>query len=268
MENTLKGFLIDIDGVLYVERQAIRGAVEAIQYLQKNKLPFLLVTNTTRRSRFSLLNNLQRLGFKIDIGQILSAPHAAAQWLKENGVKSISLFARGDTYREFKAFRITTNKPEYVVIGDIGEDLSYATLNQAFRLIMGGSKMLALQKNRFWQRNTGLAIDSGAIVAALEYATRQEAMVIGKPSREFFLQGLKVLNLPPENVAMIGDDMEADILGGAGAGLYTIAVQTGKFSACTREADSELPHQLLASIAELPGWLESRVADRQSETGR
>ena len=257
MNKTVKGFLIDIDGVLYIERQAIRGAVEAIQYLQKNKVPFLLVTNTTRRSRYSLLNNLQRLGFKIDIAQILSAPYAAAQWLKDNGVKSISLFSRGDTYREFKSFRITPNKPEYVVIGDIGEDLTYANLNQAFRLIMSGSKMLALQKNRFWQRNTGLAIDSGAIVAALEYATRQEALVIGKPSREFFLQGLKILNLPPEHVAMVGDDMEADILGAAGAGLYTIAVQTGKFSSYAREADSELPHQVLASIAELPGWLES-----------
>jgi len=59
---TIKGFLIDIDGVLYVEKQPIRGAVEAIEYLQSMNIPFMLVTNTTRRSRYSLLTNLQQLG--------------------------------------------------------------------------------------------------------------------------------------------------------------------------------------------------------------
>nr|NIU01443.1 hypothetical protein [Nitrosopumilaceae archaeon]NIU87872.1 hypothetical protein [Nitrosopumilaceae archaeon]NIV66099.1 hypothetical protein [Nitrosopumilaceae archaeon]NIX62045.1 hypothetical protein [Nitrosopumilaceae archaeon] len=70
----IKGFLIDIDGVLYVEKRPIQGSMDALRYLQKLNIPFLLVTNTTRRSRFSLLNNLQRLGFKVDLEQIFSAP--------------------------------------------------------------------------------------------------------------------------------------------------------------------------------------------------
>lgn len=253
----IRGFLIDIDGVLYIEKQVVRGAVEAIEYLQKKEVPFLLVTNTTRRSRFSLLNNLKRMGYKIDRNQLFTAPYAAACWLKEKNIKSINLFMRGDTYREFSDFRITTNKPEYMVIGDIGEDLTYNNLNQVFRQVMNGAKMLALQKNRFWKRNTGLSLDAGAIVAALEYATEKEATIIGKPSKEFFGQALKQLDLPAENVAIIGDDMESDITGGAAAGMYTIAVETGKFPEMRPRRNSKLPHHIMPSIAALPAWLES-----------
>lgn len=254
----IKGFLIDIDGVLYVEKQPIRGAVDAIEYLQSMNIPFILVTNTTRRSRYSLLTNLQQLGFRLDIEQIFSAPHAAALWLKEKDAKSISLFLRGDTYREFKDFHVTTNKPEYIIIGDIAEDLTYDYLNQAFRLIMSGTRMLALQKNRYWQTNTGLAIDTGAVVAALEYATQKRAIVIGKPNAAFFNHAIKRLGLPPENIAIIGDDLETDISGGAKVGLFTIAVRTGKFREENLRRKKKQPDHILKSIAELPNWLKSR----------
>ncbi len=254
----IKGFLIDIDGVLYVEKQTIKGAVAAIEYLQRNKVPFLLATNTTRRSRFSLLNNLHRLGFKVQIEQIFSAPYAAAQWLQVRNVKSINLFVRGDTHREFKDFRITKNNPEYLVIGDVGEDLTYDRLNEAFRLVMSGAEMLALQKNRYWQRSTGLSIDSGAIVAALEYATQKKATVIGKPSPAFFEHAAALLQLPKENVAMIGDDWESDITGSLKAGLQTIAVETGKFShQSPGRTRRKITPIILPSIAELPAFIES-----------
>jgi HAD superfamily hydrolase (TIGR01458 family) len=255
----VKGLLIDIDGVLYVEKQPIRGAVEAIEYLQTNHIPFMLATNTTRRSRYSLLTNLQQLGFRLHVEQIFSAPYAAALWLKERKVRSISLFLRGDTYREFRDFHVTTNKPEYLVIGDIAEDLTYGYLNQAFRMVMSGTKMLALQKNRYWQTNAGLAIDTGAVVAALEYATRKRATVIGKPNAAFFNHGIKKLDLPAENVAIIGDDLESDIAGGEKAGMCTIAVRTGKFREDNLRRRKIHPDYILDSINSLPEWLESQM---------
>lgn len=250
----VKGFFIDIDGVLLIEKQLIHGALETIDFLNKNSIPYMLLTNTTRRSRMSLYANLQRMGFKLTPKQIYTAPYAASLWLKSKGVKAIHLYLRGDVYREFKDFRITANKPEYVIIGDVGEDLTYDNLNQVFRLIMGGARMLALQKNRYWQRGDGLAIDAGAIVAALEYATRKRAFVIGKPSPGFFRHAIAQIGLPAENIAMIGDDMESDIKGAARLGLQTIAVQTGKFRKRKLTRKSKLPNYLLSSIAALPGW--------------
>ncbi len=258
MPGDIKGLLIDIDGVLYVEKQLVRGAVETIEYLQKENIPFMLLTNTTRRSRYSLLANLQQMGFRLDIEQLYTAPYAASLWLKEKNVSSVCLFVRGDTYREFKDFHVTTNKPEYLVIGDIAEDLTYAYLNQAFRLVMSGTRMLALQKNRYWQTNTGLALDTGAVVAALEYATRKRAVVIGKPNAAFFQHAVKKLGLPAQNLAVIGDDLESDIAGGIRVGLYTIAVETGKFREEHLRRKKNLPDQVLPSIAELPAWLEAQ----------
>ncbi len=251
-QRAIQGFLIDIDGVLYVGESVIAGAREAIHFLNENNIPYLLVTNTTRKSRYGLHSTLQRLGFKITLEHIFSAPYAAAQWLKEKNAERIYLFLRGDAYREFNAFKITHYQPQYVVIGDIGEDLTYQRLNQAFRMVMNGAKMVALQKNRFWKTPEGLSIDAGAIVAALEYATGKRAEVIGKPRKAFFKQALAQLGLEAQHVAIIGDDLEADIAGGARAGLVTIAVKTGKFREEDLKAATVKPDVLLESIGQLP----------------
>lgn len=254
----IRGFLIDIDGVLCIENQIIRGAIEALEYLRRENIPFLLATNTTRKSRYSLVNNLKRMGFKIEVDQIYSAPYAASRWLHAQKATSVCLLTSGDTHREFKDFRITTAKPDYLVIGDLGEDLTYNKLNQAFRHVMGGAKMLAMQKNRYWRRSDGLSIDTGAIVAALEYATGQTAALVGKPSPAFYEQAVNLLNLPKENVAMIGDDWESDIEGSIAAGLQGIAVKTGKLSDDSPEKHKNAAAIWLDSIGELPDWLSAR----------
>ncbi len=252
----IKGLLIDIDGVLMIENRRIEGSVEAIQYLKENDIPFLLVTNTTRKSRFGLLSNLRRQGFAVETDQVFPAAFAAAQWLKERKIKRIYLLLRGDAYREFTGFKVTANNPEYLIIGDIGEDLTYDKLNHAFRLVMNGTRMLALQKNRFWQRKDGLSIDAGPLIAALEYATGKRAAIIGKPKPEFFKEALKILNLKAEETAMVGDDLEADIGGAARVGLYTVAVKTGKFREEQLKKVKTKPQLLLSSIADLPEWIE------------
>ena len=141
------------------------------------------------------------------------------------------------------------------MVGDVGNDLSFEKLNQAFRLLMRGARLLALQKNRYWQTSEGLTIDAGALVAALEYASRKRAVVIGKPRKEFFLEGVKLLSLPPEQVAVIGDDLETDIQGGQKAGLQAIAVKTGKFRTYLLEKLKIQPDYILESIANLPDLL-------------
>ena len=251
-QRVVNGFLIDLDGVLYEGETVIPGAVDTLHFLLKKQIPFLLITNTTRKSRFGIQNKLQRMGFRIPLEQIFSAPYAAAEWLRAHQAKSLYLFVRGDVFREFSEFKSTLYKPEYIVIGDMGEDLTYERLNQAFRMIMGGARIIALQKNRFWKKEDGLVIDAGAIVAALEYATRKRAIVIGKPRREFFRQAIKRLGLPAEKIAIIGDDLEADIQGGARVGLFTIAVKTGKFREQDLQRARLKPDLILGTFADLP----------------
>ena len=264
----IRGFIIDIDGVLYIDKNVVPGAIRTIQYLQKNKIPFLLATNTTRKSRYSLQSNLNNFGFKVELDQIFSATFAAKEWLTRHKAKSIYLYLRGDGYREFKDFKVTANKPEYIVIGDMGEDLTYDKLNHAFQLVMGGTKIIALQKNRYWRKSGSLVIDAGAIVAALEYATMKKATVIGKPSKTFFSHAINKLNLKPTEVAVIGDDLESDINGGKRSGLFTISVQTGKYNEEEYKKSKIKPDVLLPSIAVLPKWVENNLHIKKKTTPR
>lgn len=255
MSPQISGLLIDIDGVLITENQKIAGAIETIHFLYQRHIPFLLVTNTTRRTRLSIWNQLKRLGFPIHETQIFTAPGAAVNWLKSKNIRTIYLLLSGSAVKEFKDFKLTSANPEYVVIGDIGQELTFDKLNTAFRLIMKGAKILALQKNRYWRTQQGLTIDAGAIVAALEYATHTRALVVGKPRKEFFLQAAEMLKLAPRSLAIIGDDMETDIKGGQQAGLLGIAVKTGKFRPDTLEKNKIKPDVILNSIRDLPAYI-------------
>ncbi len=95
-------------------------------------------------------------------------------------------------------------------------------------------------------------------MAALEYATQREALLIGKPAREFFLLAGRSLGIPPEAIGVIGDDLEADVAGGQKAGSRGILVRTGKFRSEQLAGTSIVPDAVLDSIAALPGWLGSR----------
>ena len=255
MPRQIAGFLIDIDGVLTIDNQRVDGAVEAINFLQDRKIPFLLVTNTTRQSRITIWHHLKRIGFPIEETDIITAPIAAAGWLKSRGIVSVNLFLSGSAVNDFKDFKITAFNPEYVVVGDLGPDLTFDKLNNAFRLIMNGAKILALQKNRFWQTGEGLTIDAGAMVAALEYATNKRATIIGKPRKEFFLQAAGKLKIPAQELAMVGDDLETDIEGGQNAGLFGIAVKTGKFREEFLQQSKIKPGAIIDSIADLPEFI-------------
>ncbi|HEX6711619.1 MAG TPA: HAD-IA family hydrolase, partial [Rubrobacter sp.] len=146
---------------------------------------------------------------------------------------------------------ITTDHPHYVLVGDLGEDFTYERLDAAFRCLMEGAELLALQKNRYWRTEGGLSLDAGPFVAALEYASGKQAVVVGKPEKSFFQIALEDLGLVAHEVAMVGDDAEADVAGAKRAGLLGIQVRTGKWQADTRDADL-----VIDSIADLPGALE------------
>jgi HAD superfamily hydrolase (TIGR01458 family) len=146
---------------------------------------------------------------------------------------------------------LTDDHPDYVLVGDLGEHFTYERLNPAFRHLMEGAELLALQKNRYWRTDVGLALDAGPFVAALEFASGKKASIVGKPEREFFRLALQDLGLEAGQVAMVGDDAEADVMGARRAGLVGIQVRTGKWQADAEEADL-----VIDSVADLPGVLE------------
>jgi HAD superfamily hydrolase (TIGR01458 family) len=181
----------------------------------------------------------------------------AARWLAGRGISRVYLLLTEDAQTDFSGFEITADKPEAVVVGDMGTDFTFEGLNKAFRAVKSGAELVALQKNRFWQTKDGLAMDTGAFAAALEYATETEAALIGKPNRAYFEIALKDIGISPSQVAMIGDDIHTDILGAQAVGLRTILVRTGKYPFGTQTHAGVQPDWVIGSIADLPGLLDS-----------
>jgi len=132
-------------------------------------------------------------------------------------------------------------------------------LARAFHELEGGAELYCLHKNRWWQTKHGPALDAGAFVAGLEYATQLDATVLGKPSTAYFEAALKALDADAGLTWMVGDDIEADIAGGQAHGMRTVLVRTGKFRPDAVEATPIRPDGIISSIAQLPDWLEEHL---------
>lgn len=251
------GLLLDIDGVLYVEKQPIDGAREALERLRGMSAGVRLVTNTTSRSRREVFEQLQAMGFEVSLQEVLTPAAMAVRHCRERGHGSVALLV-GEKLREDLSELESWSpgeerQPDAVILGDLGEGFTPAVLNDAFRMIMDGAELIALQHNRYWRRGDGLALDVGAYAAALEYATGHEALVVGKPAGEFFAAALSDLGV--EHAVMVGDDVEADVGGAMDAGLPGILVRTGKFrhDALTARVT---PTAIVDSILDVPELLE------------
>ena len=248
----IKGFLIDLDGVIYNDTQPILGAKETVAWLQQRNIPFCFITNTTMKHRQSLVKKLASMGINVSEEMIFSAAFAAAQYIKQFKNNRTFLLLTEDGKREFIGIKQTDHDANFVVVGDLGDDFTLQKINKAFNCLMQGAQLIALQKNRFWLSDQGYRIDAGAFVALLEYAADVQAKIIGKPSKEFFNLALIYLGLPAHEVMMIGDDVESDINGAALIGMQTCLVQTGKFRKKDMKKLKIKPHILLNSIADLP----------------
>jgi HAD superfamily hydrolase (TIGR01458 family) len=255
MPDAVKGFLIDLDGVIYIDDIVVPGAVDSIRHLKGQGFPYRFVTNTTNKSRASIRRKIERLGIQTSEPEIFSSPYAAAQSLLKQGSVKCWVLTRGDAVDEFGGLELTMDDPTFIILGDLMQGYTFELLNEVFRKLLAGAELIALQKNRYWLTEGKLTLDAGPFVAALEYASGKSARVIGKPSRQFFELAVADLGMKPGQIAMIGDDIEADIRGAQEVGLKTILVKTGKYLPEDVVETGIKPDALIESIAELPELL-------------
>jgi HAD superfamily hydrolase (TIGR01458 family) len=251
----IEGLLLDLSGVVYVEDEAVPGAAEALRRLRDRGTPIRLVTNTTMRPRRSILERLERLGLEADPSELLSPATLAAKRCAEAGYESVSLVVLDDLREDLEGLEEKGDSVDAVVVGDLGDRWDYDVLNRAFRSLMDGADLIALQKNRYWETSEGLSLDAGPFVSALEYATGREAEVLGKPSPAFFELALGELGVSADRAAMVGDDVEADVGGAMDAGLAGILVRTGKYREDLVDESGIEPTATADSIADVPELL-------------
>jgi HAD superfamily hydrolase (TIGR01458 family) len=250
-----RGLLLDLDGTVYESDALVSGADEAIAALRKGGVPVRFVTNTTRVPCSTIAGWLEGYGIPARPDDIFTPPRAAVSWLEERGTRRLGLCLPPESFAEFSAFEIVDQDPEAVLIGDLGPSWTFDVMNRVFRWVLDGADFVALHRNRCWKTGGELVLDVGAFVAAFEYATGREATLVGKPSRPMFEAAARSMGLPLADVAMVGDDLQADIGGSQALGIRGFMVRTGKYRRAEVEASEIEPDRVIASVASLPDLL-------------
>lgn len=251
----IKALLLDLDGTLYFKGKPLPRAAQALDALRESGRRLRFLTNTDSKSAITLQRELAAMGFKIEVEEIFSAASAALHYLREHAAKRCYCLVSHELAPAFAPFHAKDGAVDYVVIGDCRETVNYSVLNAAFRHLMAGAEILALQKGRYFVSEDGYNVDTGAFVQLLEYASGKTATVLGKPSAEFFAAAIKQVHCSPDEVMVVGDDVATDIAGAQAVGALSVLVRTGKYAKDTLEASAAKPDFIVDSIADVPQLL-------------
>jgi len=224
-----KGFLIDMDGVIYGNDLLIPGADKFIEELQKRKIPFLFMTNNSQRTPLDTVNKVAKMGIKIKEENVYTSAMATASFLSFMEPKGTA-YVLGEggliTSLAQEGYILVNNNPDFVVVGE-GRNFTLEMVNNAVDMILHGAKLIATNldpspKKIGWN-NLGIK----AIVAMIEEATGKTAFSVGKPSPVMMRAARKYLGLEAKETIIIGDTMDTDILGGIQLGYTTILTLSG-----------------------------------------
>ena len=248
----IDGVLLDLSGVVYSGEMLTPGADDALTQLESCGVPYRFVTNVSRQPATELVAKLAGLGLTIDPNTLFTAPRAARDYMRANGYRPWMLL-HPDLLQEFTS--IEQDSPNAVLIGDAEHGFNFDNLNQAFRLLMDGAKLLALGDNRYFRDSDGLSLDIGPFVQALQYASGCEAITLGKPSPEFFHAAVLSMGCSIDRVLMIGDDVHTDVLGALSAGLQAVLVRTGKFLPADENLLDTTDAKVFDTMADAVEWI-------------
>ncbi len=179
-----KGFLIDMDGVIYRSSQLIAGAVDFIRVLRDWEIPFLFLTNNSQRTRRDVATKLQRMGMPVEEEHIFTCAMATARFLARQKPQGTA-FVIGEggllNALHLNGYSVVDKSPDYVVVGE-GRTLSFEMLEHAVQMVIDGAKLIATNLDPNCPTQTGTRPGCGAIVSLIEAATGIKAFSVGKPS--------------------------------------------------------------------------------------
>ena len=204
---------------------------------------------------------MAQAGFLVSAADILTAPAIAAAYLNDHhpGARCL-LLNSGQIGEDLAGVTLAPaddpGPADIVLVGGAGPEFSYQALNRAFGCLRAGAALVAMHRGLYWRTSDGLQLDSGAFVAGLEQAAGVEAEVVGKPAPAFFATALAHLGAAAAGTAMVGDDIETDVLAAQRQGLTGVLVKTGKYLPSAHHHASGTPDHVLNAFADLPGLLE------------
>ncbi len=256
MENlrAKKGFICDMDGVIYHGNNILDGVREFVTWLQKNDKRFIFLTNSSERTPHELSMKLSRMGLEVDESHFYTSALSTAAFLDSQS-PGCSAYVIGEAgllnalYE--KGIAMNDVNPEYVVVGET-RTYSFEKIEKAVELVNRGAKLIGTNPDVTGPTERGIVPATGALVAPIEIATGKKAYFIGKPNPLTMRHALKVLECHSDETALIGDRMDTDVISGIESAIDTVLVLSG----VTRRSDIEnfpySPKYILSGVGEIP----------------
>lgn len=224
-----KGFICDMDGVIYHGNELIDGAKEFVDWLHKEGKQFLFLTNSSDRSPKELQQKLLRMGLEIEEDNFYTSALATAKFLNHQapGCTAYIIGGNGLINALYDA-GITFNdvNPDYVVVGE-GNSYTYDSIVKASYFVQNGAKLIGTNTDITSPVEQGIIPACHAMIKPIEMTTGVKAYFIGKPNPLMMRTGLRMLGVHSEETVMIGDRMDTDIVAGIECGLSTALVLSG-----------------------------------------
>jgi NagD protein len=249
----IRSWLMDMDGVLVREEQAIAGANRFLARLNELDLPFLVLTNNSIYTARDLAARLAASGLEVPEHAIWTSALATARFLDDQRPGG-SAFVIGEsgltTALHNVGYTLAERDPDYVVLGET-RTYSFERITRAIRLIADGARFIATNPDPTGPSTAGPVPATGSVAALISRATGVEPYFVGKPNPLMMRSALNAIDAHSETAAMIGDRMDTDIVSGLEAGMETILVLSG---VTTREAAERFPYRasiVVDSVADL-----------------
>jgi 4-nitrophenyl phosphatase len=251
----VRGFVFDMDGVIYAGSLALPGAADFINGLRHAHVPFIFLTNNSTTPPTRVAERLMGMGIAVSADEIVTSSEVTAAALAHEIPGARTLVVGEEGIRAALAAQglplVHDHREADAVVVGLDRQFTYAKLQEAGLAIRRGAAFFATNEDRTLPTPLGLVPGAGSIVAALQAATDVEPRVFGKPSPGMYLYALPRLGTPAGATAAVGDRPETDILGGQLAGLLTIAVLTGAGTRAAFEAMEPPPDWVFEDLREL-----------------
>jgi NagD protein len=249
----IRSWLIDMDGVLVHEDQAIPGAADFIGRLTEAAIPFLVLTNNSIYTRRDLAARLRASGLGVPEERIWTSANATARFLQEQrpGGTAFAIGEAGLTTALHEAgYTLTERSPDYVVLGET-RSYSFERITAAIRLVAAGARFIATNPDATGPTPQGPLPATGSVAALISRATGVAPYFVGKPNPLMMRSALNAIDAHSETTAMVGDRMDTDVVSGLEAGMHTVLVLTGSTTREEAERFPYRPSRIVESIADL-----------------
>ncbi len=248
-----KGFICDMDGVIYHGNKILDGVKEFVNWMIENDKKFVFLTNSAERSPHELSMKLERMGLEVSADHFYTSAMATAEFLSSQkpGCTAYVIGEAALTKAMYdKKIYMNDVNPDYVVLGET-RTYNFEKIEKAINLVRNGAKLIGTNPDTTGPTEKGIMPATGALISPIEIATGKKAYFVGKPNPLILRHALKLIDCHSADIALIGDRMDTDIIAGIESNVDTVLVLSGVTSLEDIELFPYRPKYVAKGVGEL-----------------